>query len=361
MLWPGDGSLHTFTLDCRCAVAANERSPCSFVAGASWHAQRSLFAFSKQGGKCGNTFGIAAKIMRISDIQVFVETADAGSFSAAARRLNMTPALASSSVQRLEEALGVRLFVRSTRSLRLSRDGERYFPHARAALAAITDGTQALALGHQEISGVLRLSAPSDLGRNILLPWLEGFQAQHPQLNLQLHISDRVADLYRLPLDAAIRYGPPMESGLIAQPLNKGNRRALCASPAYVSVHGQPHTPEDLQDHNCLRYVWGDQIYDRWRFHLPNGAKTVAVTGDLVSDDADVVRRWAVAGRGVVYKSRIDLLPDIRAGRLVELFPTDYCEPVPLNLVCAHRSLVTPSIRLLCDYLRSRRRPPGFE
>lgn len=292
--------------------------------------------------------------MRIDDVEVFVETADAGSFSAAARRLNLTPAFASSSVQRLEDALGVRLFVRSTRSLRLSEDGERYLPHARTALAALRDGRQALAIGQEEISGLLRLSAPSDLGRNILLPWLDGFKAQYPRLNLQLHISDRVADLYRLPLDAAIRYGPPKESGLIAQPLNKSNRRALCASPTYVNAHGQPSTPEDLQDHNCLRYVWGDQIYDRWRFHLPSGARTVAVTGDLVSDDADVVRRWAVAGHGVVYKSRIDLLPDIQAGRLVELFPTEYCESVPLNLVCAHRSLVTPSIRLLRDYLRSR-------
>lgn len=292
--------------------------------------------------------------MRIDDIQMFVRAADAGSFSAAAKQLNITPALASSSVQRLEEALGVRLFVRSTRSLRLSEDGERYLPHARAALEAIAAGEQALALERHEIRGVLRLSAPSDLGRNILLSWLDGFQAQHPRLHLQLHISDRIADLYRLPLDAAIRYGPPTESGLIAQPLSKDNRRALCASPAYVNTRGQPRTPEDLQDHNCLRYVWGDQIYDRWRFHLPNGARTVAVSGDLVCDDADVVRRWAVAGRGVVYKSRIDLLPDITAGRLVDLLPPLYGEPVPLNLVCAHRSLVTPSIQLLRDYLRSR-------
>ncbi|WP_232823670.1 LysR family transcriptional regulator [Dyella sp. C9] len=292
--------------------------------------------------------------MRVDDIQVFVETADAGSFSAAAKRLDMTPALASSSVQRLEDALGVRLFVRSTRSLRLSEDGERYLPHARAALEAITDGEQALALARQEIRGVLRLSAPSDLGRNILLPWLEGFQDQHPRLHLQLHISDRVADLYRLPLDAAIRYGPLVESGLVAQPLSNDNRRALCASPAYVSANGRPNTPEDLQDHNCLRFVWGDQVYDRWRFNLPNGVRTVAVTGDLVSDDADVVRRLAVSGRGVVYKSRIDLLPDIRAGRLLELFPAVYGEAVPLNLVCAHRSLLTPAIQLLRDYLRSR-------
>lgn len=131
----------------------------------------------------------------------------------------MTPALASSSIQRLEDVLGVRLFVRSTRSLRLSEDGERYLPHARAALAAIADGQQALAQGRQEISGLLRLAAPSDFGRNVLLRWLDGFQAMHPRISFQLRISDRTADLFREPLDAGIRYGALADSALVAQPL----------------------------------------------------------------------------------------------------------------------------------------------
>jgi DNA-binding transcriptional LysR family regulator len=199
--------------------------------------------------------------MRLEDITVFVQAADAGSFSAAARQLGMTAALASTSIQRLEAALSVRLFVRSTRSLRLSDDGERYLPHARAALGALGDGNQALARGREEISGVLRLSAPSDLGRNVLLYWLDDFQTIYPKLSLQLRISDRAADLFREPLDAGIRYGALPDSMLVAHPLAANNRRALCAAPAYLGKRGTPQSPEDLKRHNCLRYVWGDQVH----------------------------------------------------------------------------------------------------
>ncbi|MGZ2745224.1 LysR family transcriptional regulator [Burkholderia stagnalis] len=291
-------------------------------------------------------------MIRLDDVQVFVQTADAGSFSAAARQLDMSPALASSSVQRLEGELGVRLFVRSTRSMRLSEDGERYLPHARAALAAIGDGQQALAQDRGEISGVLRLSAPSDLGRNVLLPWMDAFQQRHPGIAVHLRISDRAADLLRQPLDAGIRYGELVASGLVAQSLAPSNRRTLCAAPSYLERHGTPSTPEDLRKHNCLRYVWGEHVHERWSFHLPRGVQTIAVSGDRVSDDADVVRRWAVAGHGLVYKSRIDVSADLSAGRLVEVFPGEQGEPAPLNLVCAHRSLLTPAVQRLRDFLK---------
>jgi DNA-binding transcriptional LysR family regulator len=293
-------------------------------------------------------------MIRLDDIQVFVQTADAGSFSAAARQLDITPTLASSAVQRLERELGTRLFVRSTRSMRISEDGERYLPHARAALAAIDGGGQALAQVRGEISGLLRLSAPSDLGRNVLLPWLDAFQQQHPKIALHLRISDRAVDLLRQPLDAGIRYGTLMDSTLVAQPLAPHNRRALCAAPAYLARFGTPASPEDLRKHNCLRYVWGEHTHERWNFHLPRGVQTVSVNGDRISDDADVVRRWAVAGLGLVYKSRIDVWADLRAGRLVEVFPAEYGEPAPLNMVSAHRSMLTPAVQRLRDFLQEK-------
>lgn len=255
------------------------------------------------------------KIMRLDDLRVFVQTAAAGSFSLAARQLDITPAYASGAVMRLERALGTLLFVRNTRHLRLSEAGERYLPHARAALDAMAQGRQALDLARDEIAGPLRLSAPSDFGRRILLPWLDDFQQRHPRLSVQLSISDRAADLVREPLDAAIRYGALMDSSLVAQPLVADLRRALCAAPAYLARYGTPDAPQALRQHNCLRYFWGDTTYERWQFHLPHGTQTVVVKGDRTSDDADLVRRWAVAGQGIVYKSRLDLLPDIRAGR----------------------------------------------
>ncbi|WP_434728498.1 LysR family transcriptional regulator [Pseudomonas soli] len=291
------------------------------------------------------------KLVRMDDLQVFVSTVATGSFSAAARQLDISPALASGAVQRLERSLGFRLLVRSTRRLRLSDEGQRYLPHARQVLEALVEGEMALEQGREEIGGVLRLSMPSDLGRNVLLPWLDEFQLQHPGISLQLRLSDQVADMVGDRLDASIRYGQLADSGLVALPLAPDNRRTLCAAPSYIARHGAPRTPEELAGHNCLRYVMGEQTHERWGFHLPDGVRTVSVSGDRTSDDADVVRRWAVAGLGIVYKSRLDVLADVRAGRLVELFPPECCQAAPLQLVCVHRQAVSPAIQRLRSYL----------
>lgn len=147
------------------------------------------------------------KRVRMDDLQVFVTTVEAGGLSAAARQLDISPALASAALQRLEHSLGIRLLVRSTRRLRLSDDGERYLPHARQALDALVDGEMALEQARAELAGPLRLSMPSDLGRNLLLPWLTEFQAEYPRLDMRLRVSDQVADLFGEQLDASIRYG----------------------------------------------------------------------------------------------------------------------------------------------------------
>ncbi|YCH32883.1 LysR family transcriptional regulator [Pseudomonas sp. R4-84] len=294
------------------------------------------------------------RIIRVDDLQVFVTTTDAGSFSAAARLLDISPALASVAVQRLEASLGVRLFVRSTRRLRLSDDGERYLSHARQALEALENGELALAQGRDEISGTLRLSMPSDIGRNLLLPWLDEFQQLHPKVLLQLRVSDQVADLFTEHLDASIRYGQLADSSLVSLALAPSNRRTVCASPDYIARHGRPETPGELSRHNCLRYVMGEQTFERWSFQTPQGVETVQVLGNRISDDADIVRRWGVSGLGVVYKSKLDVMDDIRSGRLVEIFPPDYGQPAPLQLVCAHRTSLTPAVQVLRAFLVAR-------
>lgn len=294
------------------------------------------------------------KIVRLDDVRIFVQTVDSGSFSEAARELNLAPALASASVLRLEKSLDARLFTRTTRSMQLSEAGERYLPHARAMIGAQILGQQALANSRCALVGPLRLSAPSDFGRNLMLPWLDDFQHQHPALSLHLRMSDRAADLIRQPLDAAVRYGPLADSSLLGMPLADDNRRALCAAPSYIERHGAPAKVDDLRRHNCLRFVWSEQIHERWRFTLPEGDRTVAVTGNRVSDDADAVRRWAIAGEGLVYKSRLDVIDDLKAGRLVEVFPHEHCEPSPLHLICAHRAQLTPVIVQLKAFLRER-------
>jgi len=242
---------------------------------------------------------------RLEDLLVFVHTADNASLSAAARELDITPAVASSALKRLETALETRLLVRSTRSLRLTPDGERYLAFARKALAELSAGKAAIAQEKNLIGGNLSLSIPSDLGRHILMPWLDEFQAMHPQVRLQIRIGDRLANMFRQTVDVVIRYGKPADSSLVALPLAPDNRRVLCGAPSYFTQRGKPVVPDDLLGHNCLCFMLGDSIYKDWRFGVGDAAQTVSVHGDRISDDAELVHRWALQGLGLTYKCRI--------------------------------------------------------
>ena len=293
-------------------------------------------------------------MVRFEDLRIFVAAADHGSFSAAARELDLTPAVASAALKRLELTLETRLFVRSTRSLRLTGDGERYLEYARSAISTLEAGKNAMARDKTAISGTLSVSIPSDLGRNVLLPWLDDFQQQHSRVSFQVRISDRLADLYRQPVDIAIRYGTPNDSALVALPLAEHNRRVVCASPAYLARHGVPQAPADLRRHNCLSFVLGETLHDRWTFERDGTSTTVPIKGDRVGDDGDLVRRWALAGYGIAYKSRYDVLSDLRAGRLVELLPDYVTEPSPLYLLCVHRMLLSPAVKRMREFLQER-------
>lgn len=300
------------------------------------------------------SFNGILKMLRTDDLQVFVLTAELGSLSAAARRLELSPAVASAALKRLEAGLGCRLLVRSTRSLRLTDEGEQYLTHARSALQSLVEGQQLLAGGKATISGLLQLSAPSDFGRNVLLPWLDDFQLQHPQLSLRLLLADRNADLFRQPVDIALRYGQPEDSSLVALPVAAANRRVLCAAPSYLAVHGAPRSLAELAEHNCLRFMLAGRIHERWCFYDGRREQVQLVRGDRISDDADVVRRWALAGRGLVYKSWLDVAHDVQAGRLIVLLPELLGEPAPLNLICAHRAHLGERVRLLREHLVER-------
>lgn len=293
-------------------------------------------------------------MVRLEDLVVFVTAADHGSLSAAARQLDISPAVASMALKRLETEVGARLLARSTRSLRLSPDGERYLKFARTALTEIEAGRVAVAQGRQRVGGELTLSIPSDLGRHVLVDWLDEFQARYPDVHLQVRISDRVADIFKEPVDLAVRYGTPEDSTLIVLPLAQDNRRVLVAAPAYLARHGRPQHPEDLSQHNCLRFALSDTVHSRWTFHRGGESQVVSVKGDRVSDDGELVRRWAVNGQGIAYKSRIDVLEDLRAGRLEPVMPDYEAEAAPLNLVCAHRLMLSPTVNALRELLVER-------
>lgn len=288
----------------------------------------------------------------LKDLTTFILTAEHGSLTAAAHHLGISPALASANLKRLEEEIGCVLFIRSTRSLRLSKEGERFLKSARLALEELENALEEMTTGQEVIRGHIQISLTSDFGRNQVITWLDQFQDRYPQITLKIDLSDRIADLYRQPIDVAIRYGHLQDSTLVALPLVQNNHRILCAAPEYLAQHGKLATPHDLLNHNCLCLQLHEQIHNQWTFHKDGESFQVTVTGNRLATDGDVVRRWAVAGKGIAYKSIIDIIPDLLAGRLVAVCPEWSGEHVPLSFICADRRQLSPSIMLLKEFLQ---------
>jgi DNA-binding transcriptional LysR family regulator len=296
------------------------------------------------------------KMVRFEDLQLFVRTAALGSFSSAAREADLLPGQVAAAVARLERELDLRLFVRSTRSLRLTAEGVVYLPYAQDLLDTLHEGQARVRGEDAELRGALQVAAPSDLGRNVLLPWLTEFRAAHPKLQLRLLLSDQVADVFRDPVDIAFRLGRFDNASYVALPLLPDNRRVLVAAPCYLARHGAPTSLDALKDHHCLVYQLAGRPYDRWSFEQEGRRVVVPVRGQLVCDDADVVRRWAVAGEGIVFKSWLDVCEDVRDGRL-QVLMGGAGDSLPLNLVCPHRKQFSPAIRQLHALCAERLQP----
>ena len=286
-------------------------------------------------------------MIRIDDLGLFLRSAALGSFTAAAVEANLLPGQVAAAIKRLERELEVRLFTRTTRSLRLSAEGEQYLPTARGVLEQLELGRERLRGDDAPLRGTLQIAAPSDLGRNILLPMLTEFRRQHPELSLRFLVSDQVTNLFRDPVDVALRYGWNEDANYIALPLAPWNRRVLVASPDYVTRHGTPTSVDDLSRHPCLLYLQNGRLHDRWEL----GEQTVQVTGPLFSDDADVVRRWAVAGEGIAYKTWLDVYADVQAQRLVVLLPEIPGDVYPLSFACPHRGQMSRAVTQLYQWL----------
>lgn len=289
---------------------------------------------------------------RIADLELLVRTADLGGLTAAARALDWSPAAASAAVKRMEADWGVPVFVRSTRSLRLSPEGERLLPHVRAALQSMAAARTVAGSARAALSGELQLALPSDLGRHVVLPWLDAFQREHPALALRLHLSDRNSDLLRTPIDVAIRYGDPPSCTQVALPLVPGNRRVLVAAPDYLARHGAPATVAELARRETLRFMLSDRVPAAWKLQIGDQWLAVEVSGRRCANDGEVVKRWAIAGLGIAYKSWLDVAAEVASGRLVHLNPHWGGEAAPLNLVVTGRKQLNAAVRALHGHLQ---------
>lgn len=289
-------------------------------------------------------------IENIADLQVLVHTARRGTLTAAAGMLGITPAAASATLKRLEAQVGARLFERSTRAMRLTPQGQTLLDYASRAFELLAEGESLVAADRGALVGTVRVAAPSDLTRRVLLPWLDDFLARHPGVQLALSVGDHPLDVMRDEVDVALRYGALADSRLVARRLAEG-RPVLCASPEYLRRHPAPQLPHDLLQHNCLTFHRGGRRQRLWRFLRDGQWTEVRVDGDRTADDASLARQWALAGVGITFKSELDVMQDEKAGHLVRLLPEWDTEPYPLHALLPSGRFVPARVRALVDFL----------
>jgi DNA-binding transcriptional LysR family regulator len=291
--------------------------------------------------------------MNTSDLNLFIRIVETGSISESARQLNITSAAASLALKRLEKQLDIQLFIRTTRQLRITTEGEQFLFHCRQALESIEQGRLSAHQVQGKIAGELRFSASSDLGRNIVLPWIDEIMDQHPSLSIDLTIGDTLSNFFLDQVDVALRYGKPEDSTMISFHIATINR-ITCASPAYISEFGEPLHPDDLRRHNCLLYKLDRRLFDNWEYMDNSDSYKIKVSGNRVSNDTDIARRWAVAGKGIVYRSQIDVISDLRSGNLLQVLSEFQSPPVQLYLLCPSRKQVTPAVIVFREMLREK-------
>ncbi|WP_420211417.1 LysR substrate-binding domain-containing protein [Burkholderia aenigmatica] len=292
-------------------------------------------------------------LRNLDDLSVFVQVVERQSFSAAARDLHLAPKTVSKQIARLEQALGTTLFERNTRHLRITDEGRAIAERARVALGVLEELQELATGGSQELSGIIRLTAPTPFGRKFVATAIQDFCRLHPRVGFDLRLSDQVQDLYGGDLDMAIRMGELADSRLVARRI-ADNRRVLAASPAYLKAYGRPEKPEDLAQHNCLVFAYPGLLQNTWPLRKGGREHAVAVSGTLCSDNGEVLHAWCLAGLGISLRETWDIHEELRDGRLVRVLPECEATPSKISIVRARREPVPRRLMAFSDFLFER-------
>ena len=285
----------------------------------------------------------------IQEMAVFARVVGAGSLSAAARELGLSPALVSRRLAALESRLGVRLINRTTRSLHLTDDGATYYEACARVLADIEEADATVSAGRVEPRGTLRVALPASFGLQHIAPLVPRFAERYPQIQLALSLSDRTVNLIEEGFDLAVRIAHLEDSSLTARKLAP-NRRVVCASTAYLARHGTPRTPGELARHNCLTTT---DFAMNWDYKGPDGKPgSVRVTGRYACDSWEVLREWARAGLGIALKSTWDVHRLLAEGSLVEVCPGyTFHSDVAIYAVYPSRRFLPAKTRVFIEFL----------
>jgi LysR family transcriptional regulator, transcriptional activator for dmlA len=296
-----------------------------------------------------------------SDLSFFVLLVRRGSLAAAAQELGITPSTASRRLAALEQRLGVRLLHRTTRRINLTPEGETYLVEGTRVLEDLAALEETVAGRGARPQGLLRVSASLGFGRQQVAPLLGRFADAYPEVEVQLHLSDRPGHPVDEAFDLQVRVGELPDARLTARKLAH-NRRVLCAAPAYLARAGVPRSPRDLARHACLFLREGDEVFGTW--HLTQGGQqeAVKVRGPLSTNDGASALAWALEGRGIVMRSQWDAAEALRQGRLLPVLPEWSLPPADIWLVFPTRHHLAAKTRALVEFLvdvMAQRRSPG--
>ena len=296
---------------------------------------------------------------RADDLQLFSTLATCGSLSAAAREHNLTLAAVSKRLAALEARLGARLVNRSTRRMSLTQEGEAYLERGRQILTDLNELEASISAQHElarGARGLLRVNATFGFGRKYVAPLVSRFAAAHPQVQVQLELTDHYLNLAESGFDVAICVGDLADARLIARRIG-ANQRVVCASPAYWKRHAPPKVPADLTRHNCIVLRQFDQAYGTWRFAKASGRRSpamanfesVKVRGSLASNDGEATVQWALDGRGVILRSTWEVADALRDGSLVAAL-SDFVTPdADIYAVVPQRKHLSARVRLFVE------------
>ncbi len=290
--------------------------------------------------------------MTLDNLELFLMIVEKGGLSAAGRELGLSPASVSERLTMLENYYGAGLLIRTTRSINLTDEGRMLAEGARRLLAEANELETNVRCSAQKLSGTVRVSVPVDLGQSRIVPILDRFLAAHPEVTIDLSLTDGFVDLVSQGFDFAVRYGTLADSTLRAKPIGS-NRRVVCASAEYLARNGTPQHPDDLTRHDCIVMRFGTNIKRVWTFRVDGESYRVVVRGRRVANDGHLVRQWCCAGYGICLKSVWDVQDDLNTGRLVEILPEFSSGKTALQIVYPPTSIQPRRVRALIDAIAS--------
>jgi len=286
-----------------------------------------------------------------AEINMFLRVVEEGSFSAAGRKLEMSPSAVSKSISRLEARLNVRLFERIGGLIRLTQEGARFRTASERVVQAMAEAENAVNVADADLAGVVRIHTALTTAKYLIAPRIPLLLERHPKLRLDFVLGTERCDFIRQGIDVAVHSGRPTELTLVGRPLVL-RPWVIAAAPAYLERYGRPQRPEDLLRHRCLNFSIRTQ-WNQWTFHDAGGVKTIDIPSHVSSNQGELLRTFALLGLGIVRLAHFHVAADLEAGTLVPLLEAfvERTEEDRFYLLYPHGRMLAPRVRAVVDFL----------